>query len=573
MDIKKIVRKFLLEQPDGDAPQDAPKPAQQLTKAQRELFTRLITKWRETFPEMTVEDALLIFNKYREALPQIKDESVQAVKAFLYRGNGKYTINDLRDASKVDIKDLLLFLLEFKKFRFKPGGEEREKIDPEVARMNATFKQNGDNITEGKIEASKSMWESQNNLVVDEGDFRVYSVNTMEEAKRYGYYYQEKLKELIINNINTKKYPTNALPWCVFSRGDAQAVHLGDKSDKKLIISPVSNQYRYYRQTPKYSFYVVIDEARDLFGAGGEYYIGTIMRTSQGSFLLSSMYNGEYNISEEDLIRKYPKLNGHLDELIYKEFDPKVEVDSEVPLTILDIVNEQEGSPNAFWMQGPDEKEEYINQGGYLRNPKSWSTLSNDLRETYINSIVAGNTAQKVATEEFFRAIVESGIGWKNKLDRRLKVLGKTGIGYLADNFMKANYGPDFYGMKNQNVRIYKRLRTTYYGIYDVEDGDWVTKDGITYDCTFTKNILRKPDNLLLDRQTKIHYLVTEFESSEGKFYILKNIKEVGKNFNVYMMSEKKYRELREKLESETGGDEYQGLDDTNDVDIAEEQY
>lgn len=570
MDIKKIVRKFLLEQPDGDAPQETPKPAQQLSKAQRELFTRLITKWRETFPEMTVEDALLIFNKYREALPQIKDESVQAVKAFLYRGNGKYTINDLRDASKVDIKDLLSFLLEFKKFRFKPGGEgEGEKIDPEVARMNTTFRENGAKITEGKIEASKSMWESQENLVIDEGDFRVYSVNTMEDAKRYGYYYQDKLKELILNNIKTKKHPTDALPWCVFSRGDDQTVSINGK----LIIKSVSNQYRYYRQTPKYSFYVVIDESRDLFGPGGEYYIGTIMRTSQGSFLLSSMYNGEYNISEGDLIRKYPKLNGHLDKLIYKEFDSKVEVDSEVPLTILDIVNEQEGSPNAFWMQGPDEKEEYINQGGYLRNPKSWSTLSNDLRETYINSIVAGNTAQKVATEEFFRSIVESGIGWKNKLDRRLKILGKTGIGYLADNFMKENYGPDFYGMKNQNIRIYKRHRTTYFGIYDVEDGDWVTKDGITYDCTFTKNILRKPDNLLLDRQTKIHYLVTEFESSEGKFYILKNIKEVGKNFNVYMMSEKKYRELREKLESETEGDEYQGLDDTNDVDIAEEQY
>lgn len=570
MDIKKIVRKILSEQPeDANVPNQTPAP--QLTKAQRALFTRLIGNWRETFPEMTVEDALTIFTKYREVVPQIKDDSIQAVKSFLYRGNGKYTINDLRDGN-VDIKDLLLFLLEFKKFRYAPGAE---KVDPEVLRTDNIFKVRGEEITDEKIEASKSMWESQKNILIDDDGFRVYSVNTMDDAKRYGYYYQDELKKLVLYNIENNKTPRNVSPWCVFSRGNAQSVHAEINGKQQLIINSVGNLYRYYRQDSKYSFYLVFDESKDLFGADGPYRIATIMRTSHGRYLLASMYNGEYYVNEEDLIKRYPKLKDNLDKLEYKPFNPKVEVNSDVPLTILDIVNETEGSPNAFWMQGPDEKEAYINQGGYLKNPKSWETLSNDLRETYITSIVLANARQKIATEEFFRTIVDSGIGWKNKLNRRMVILGKSGIGYLADNFMQENYAPDFYGKKNSNVRIYKKNRTQFCGLYNIENGDWVEQDGITYTCEFTKRVLSRQEGGDIDDfvNDKI-YTVDEYSSPFAKFYVLNDTDSRGKEtFHVYIMSEKKYKELRAKLDGTEGTEEEKDIDVEKDTDMGEQTF
>lgn len=569
MDIKKIVRRILSEQP---ADENVPNPVPQLTRAQRELLARLTAKWRETIPEITDEDAMTIFNIYRESLPQIKDETQQAVRGFILRGNGKYTVNDLKDGSKVNIKDLLLFLKEFKKFDIKFGDGE-EKVDSEKKRLDDIFNTQGMSITPYKIEESKKMWEGENNLIINEGPVRVYSVNTREEAQRYGYYYQEKLKELIINNIETKRgevsdiYNRNlnsmtrysATPWCVFSRGDGQKVMYGDR----LIINPISNMYTSYRTNS--FFYLVIDESKDLFGPGGEYYISTIMKRSDGGFKIASMYNGEYNISREELIKIYPQLNGHLDEFTFRPFDRTVEVNDNVPLTILEIINEIEGSPNAFWMQGPDEKSAFINAGGQLKNPKSWETMSNELREQYINSIQLHDARQKIGSEEFMKAIIKSGTKWKTTLNRRMITIGTSGIGYLADDFMKANYGPDFFGKKNNNIRIYKNKHTKKYGIYDIEGGDWITKDGITYEAEFTMRPLSGDHDIFDDENDKI-YMVSEFTAPNGPaFYTLKDMDEAG--YNVYILSQRKYNELKEKVRNQ--GNE---TDIESDADIGEQQ-
>ena len=579
MDIKKIVRKILSEQ-EGE--ENVPNPALQLTRAQRELFTRLIKKWRETFPEMTVEDALTIFNKYREAIPQINDESIPAVKGFLYRGGGKYTLNDLRDGSKVDIKDLLMFLLEFKKFRIQIGSDKAD-VDVEKERVDNIFSERlpgkgVGSITQNKIEESKKMWEGSNNLIVNEGDLRVYSVNTREEAKRYGYYYQEKLRELVTHNVVNQVGPIadiyksdswpreryDVSPWCVFSRGDDQKVMFKDPNTgrEKMIINPVGNMYTSYRDSN--FFYLIIDESKDLTGPGGEYYIGTIMARNDGTFKVASMYNGEYFISRQDLLKIYPKLDGHLDDLTYRQFDRQRELDDNVPPSILEIINEIDGSPNAFWMQGPDEKRAYIDAGGQLKNPKSWETMTNDLRDQYINSIQIHDARQKIGSEEFMRSIIKSGSSWKNKLDRRMKQIGTSGIGYLADDFMKANYGPDFFGKKNPNIRIYKNRHTKKYGIYDIDGGDWLSRDGITYDAEFTIRPLSANDDIFDDENDKI-YNVNEFTSTNGAhFYTLSDMDD--NDFKVYILSERKYNELREKLNNDGEPD----LE--NDTDIGEQQ-
>lgn len=567
MDIRQLVRKILSEQNDENQ-------QPQLTRAQRDLFQRLSNKWKETLPQLTDDDAFKIFLEYRKVIPQIKDESQQAVKSFLYRGLGKYTINDLRDGNKVNIKDLMMFLLEFSNFRMKLDGGEN--VDAEKQRLDAIFNETIQGrgkgaITPNKIEESKKMWEGNKNLVINEGDFRVYAVNTREEAKRFGYYYQEKLKELVMHNVDEKvgpirdmykpaneyNYPTerySVSPWCVFSRGEDQKVQYKDR----MIINPVGNMYTSYRDN--YYFFIAIDESKNLLGPGGEYYISTIMAKRDGGFKIASMYNGEYNLSRQDLLRIYPKLEGHLDELTYKEFDRQFETDDNTPPSILEIINEHEGSPNAFWMQGPDEKRAYIDAGGQLKNPKSWETMTNDLREQYIDSIQLHDARQKIGSEEFMKAIIKSGSSWKNKLDRRMKMIGTSGIGYLADDFMKANYGPDFFGIKNPNIRIYKNKRTKLYGIYDVGEGDWLTKDGITYEPEFRLTPL---DEDIVDDETDKMYLVNMFSHNSAKFYSLSDMDD--SDFKVYILSERKFNELKEKLNQQAAPDF------ETDADISEE--
>ena len=47
MDIRKIVRRILSEQPEGE---NVPNPVQQLSNAQRELLARWSVRWKETLP-------------------------------------------------------------------------------------------------------------------------------------------------------------------------------------------------------------------------------------------------------------------------------------------------------------------------------------------------------------------------------------------------------------------------------------------------------------------------------------------------------------------------------------------
>ena len=186
--------------------------------------------------------------------------------------------------------------------------------------------------------------------------------------------------------------------------------------------------------------------------------------------------------------------------------------------------------------------------------------MNNDLRKEYIDSLTDHDARQKIGSEEFMKAIIKSGSSWKNKLDRRMKMIGTSGIGYLADDFMKANYGPDFFGIKNPNIRIYKNKRTKLYGIYDVGEGDWLTKDGITYEPEFRITPL---DEDIIDDETDKVYLVNMFSHNTAKFYTLSDMDDA--DFKVYILSERKFNELNEKL-NQQGAPDFE-----TDADISEE--
>lgn len=556
MDIKKIVRKVLSEQPDGENPQS------QLTRAQRELVARLAQKWRQDVPSLTDEQATVIYLKYREVLPLIKNEKQASVVSFLYRGQGRYTFNDLRDISNVRIKDLADFLKEIVKYDA-PIGDNVTNADKEKIRIDAIFNQRTDKGTDGitpeKIELSKKMWEGNENLIIDEGDFRVYWAPNKVFAMRMGYYYQEKLRELMVHNVDNNLSRTNVNPWCIVSRSTAQTVYYKNRE----ILNGVSNQYPMYRRND--SYYFVIDESKDLFGKNGEYYIGALLADRNNNFQLASMYNGQKDITHEDLFKIYPKLRGHLDKLVYHPYDETKEINDGKPISILDRINEVEGSPFAFWMQGPDEKAQYINDNRVIRNPKSWETLVDELRTEYIARMTADDAISRINTYEFMKAIIKSGNVWKNRLDYKLKTLNLSGIGHLVENFMIREFVLDFTGKKNPNIKIYKSKATKKYGIYDLNNVDWIQRDGVTYEPEFIKHVIPYPDGDLEDLSNDKIYTVVEFASPNAKFYTLNDMDD--KPEIVYILSDRKYNELREKLEGDAG------IDDENDIDMAEEQY
>lgn len=572
MDIKKIIREVLLEQEDGEA---APNPQPQLTRAQREALASLTEKWRQEVPSLTDDQAMEIFLKYRKILPALVNPKQPAINAFIVRSNGKYGFNDLRDISNVTLKDFLTFLLEYDKFRILLGPNVTDSEQEEL-KLDRIFNEKPANrgvggITPEKIETSKKMWYGTENLVIQENGFRVYWVPNNKFSVRMGYFYQEKLRELLQHNVDNqvgKIYDIyrndnfgstryNANPWCLVSRSSDQMVYYKNEE----LVKAVSNAYSMYRH--EYSYYYVIDESKDLFGQGGEYYIGAILAGKNGDFQVAPMYNGQYNISTENLLKIYPQLTGHLDKMIYHKYNEKNELNDSQPISILDRINEQEGSPYAFWMQGPDEKAQYINDGRILRKGKSWDTLVDDLRNEYINRITGTNALSRIDNDEFMRAIIRSGNKWKNTLNHHLVTKGLPGISYLAENFMVREFVLDFTGMKNSNIKIYKSKVTGKYGIYDLNNLGWMEKDGKTYEADFTKRVLPLPEGELEDFTNNKIYDVVEFASPSAKFFTLNDID--GKNDVVYILSERKYHELRDKLDNDGG------VDDENDIDIAED--
>jgi hypothetical protein len=558
MDIKKLVRKILSEQPDDEV---APIPQPQLTRLQRDFLSNLTTKWREEYPKLTDEVALETYLAYRKALPSIQNPKNYAVAGFILRGKGRYTFNDLKDISNVRLNDLVVFLLDYSNVRINLGDdlddEEKEKRKLDAIFNESPPEKGKGGITPQKIELSKTMWEGNFNIIVDEDNFRVYEVNTRQQSNRMGYYYQEKLRELVTYNVDNNRPKTSISPWCLVGRSTDQTVYYKGRS----IINGVGNAYTGYRSDN--SLYFVIDESKDLFGYQGEYYIGVVLAGRDGKYQLASMYNGEYNISPEDLYKIYPKLRGKLDLLKYNTYDMNAETNDGTPLNIVDRMNETEGSDLAFWLQGPDEKSQYINAGRYLKNPKSWETMSDDLRTLYITNINRESALARVSTDEFMRAIVKSGNVWKGRLDYKLKQLNFAGIGYLAENFMKREFAPDFIGKKNSYIKIYKSKTTNKYGIYDLNNVSWIEKDGISYEPEFIKHVLMAPEGDLIDNETDKFYTVCEFISPSNKFYTLSDIDD--EDFVVYILSEKKYQELRQKIDDQQGG-----IDDENDIDIAE---
>ncbi len=177
----------------------------------------------------------------------------------------------------------------------------------------------------------------------------------------YGYYYHTIYKQALGYGLD--KSDREISPWCVTWRPDMGKTNLW-------------GSYRNER-----TFYFIIDENKDITD---RYYMGALQKDNSVSsgFRLTSLKNdGDNVMTWNEIVRIYPQLQGQESLFVSKKFSQE-----EISLkNKIGSINEIEGHENEFRRQPRQMKVQYIQQGGVLSKPTSWSSMDEQLRTLYIN--------------------------------------------------------------------------------------------------------------------------------------------------------------------------------------------
>lgn len=482
----------------------------------KKLFNSVINKWSNEYPELksdneeikskATQEVEKIFLRHEQIKSSFSEKN-PIIYGFLIRHDGtdpnlvKYTINDLKQIEKIKLKDLVNLLRELGNFEtdlFSDKKEDQEKNEEDLQRI---FSENGKNKTPEKIELSKQMWFDNANAIVNEDGFRVYKILNQTHSIRMGYYYQylhrkvyQKLKGgMIIRS-----------PWCVTWRGQSVQEFPEDENGQRIpgsspLFSHGENLYGYYRKEQGYTFYFIIDESKD---TEDKYHLSSLVATKTG-FILTSMYNdGDNSMTWDQILKIYPKLDGYKDKIQYRAPNSD-EISS---LSIVDLINENENDPqHEFARQSLDTKLQYITAGGSIKKVRSWMSMPNNLRQTYIENTGIDNAFTRFSTLELIEAVFKEG--FFDKLDRRLKILGKSGVDYIIQEILKRKYETHYISKENKGFSVFKSKDTGKFGIYVKNNLKWLIKNNIEYKDDYSILEYR----IYLDKQGEMH--LVEFYS------------------------------------------------------------
>lgn len=476
----------------------------------KKLFNAVIDKWSNEYPELksdneeirqkALKNAEEVFLRHEQVKTNLSEKN-PIVYGFLIRHDGtdpnlvKYTINDLKQIEKIKLKDLVTFLRELVNFEteiFSTTKNDKEKNEEELSKI---FEDKGNNKTPEKIEASKQMWYDTSSAMINEDGFRVYKIMNQPQSIRMGYYYQ-----YLHRKVYQKEKGNHIVnpPWCVTWRGSDVTEFPEDENGNRIpgsapLFSHSNNLYYSYRKNHGFTFYFVIDENR---GPEDRYHMSSLVATKTG-FILTSMFNdGDNSMSWDQIVKIYPKLDGHRDKIQYRA-PSEDEISS---LSIVDIINENENDPqHEFARQSLDTKLQYITAGGSIKKVKSWMSMPNNLRQSYIESTGLDNVFTKFSTLELIEAVFKEG--FYDKLDRRLKILGKSGVDYLVQEILKRKYETHYISKENREFSIFKSKDTGKFGIYVKKQLKWLVKNNIEYKDDY--NIIEH--RIYLDKEGEMH--------------------------------------------------------------------
>jgi hypothetical protein len=560
MDIKKIVSNVLLEAvKKKDLP---PLVAQKLADA--------YPSFNGLTDEQKMADVMQIINRH-DVLKSSFNEDNPTYYNFILQHDGrnprleKVDPKTLPDITQAPIKSLIKLLHAMGAEKFpdlnleKAGtgtddGATKEEV--EKMRLDGVFNENGYLPTDSKIESSKEMWYSDKNAIINDNGFRVYAVMNEEQADRMGYYYEalfiQQIKKLRQDNPNgdwAKVVEAKQAPWCHIWRGSAyRGYTVKDPDTGQVLYDHSPSKYGDRRENFGYTLFEVIDESinpLDEIATKGQFHMATIIVKPNGGFMVSPMLNaGEISKVWAGLVQLYPKLDGHKDLLVPREFDPKEMMPRKAGDNQKERVNEKEGHPREFAGLDPDEQVKFIKEGGEIQKIRSWKAMTPAVRKIYIQSINNSNYTTKINNFELLKAIKNTQ-GFAAKLDSKLKEIGvQNGIAKLVNDYITTDFVLEYMGKKDSNVNVYSSKSSKKFCVYDANLTDFVIKDNTTYDDRFDRG-----KNIRLKNKNGNLYLVYSFNSPNGDEFFILNDDFANDQHKGYIMSKKGFGIISEDLQ------------------------
>ncbi len=405
----------------------------------KKLFNNLMARWTNEDPNVTPERGEELITKFQQIQNGLRPDRPQVV-SFLSRFDGKhgYEIFDpinIKDISKYSLKQLTSLISEFSE-------------DTDTLPQGDVFAGKDYKPTPERIEVSKGMWFSPDDAIINEDGFRVYNIRDQQMSMKFGYWLQ-----VVANDLD------NQSPWCVTWR------------------PPQTNMWASYRNQGR-SFYFVIDESK---GPNDSHYLGALQRDTEvttGYRITSAKNDGDTVYTWDQVLRIYPQLSKYKELIKVKDY-------SQTELELNDAagqISEQPGSRYEFKRMDRGLKRAYINSFGQLKEPDSWRSMDDGLRNLYIQTTRAQDIKDKYSNFAFFSEIKKVG-NELTQLNNRLIALGhKDGTGFILDTLMSNEFKVARTSVDNPNIKLYESKINKKFGLFNSKKGEWVTLGGITYE-------------------------------------------------------------------------------------------
>lgn len=377
------------------------------------------------------------------------------------RSSEKFDPKNLQDITKYSYNQIYFLLDDIY------GYKERESEDdfgPLFKEKNVRPK-DSKNPEDPIISSSKQFWYSNNRfLIVDEGDFRVYAIPDQKTSKVFGYY-----NEYLSQQVEPyKSYRGTHMQWCTTRSND-------------------SNLWGTYRSTHGRTFYFVIDETKnpeiETDIEKSKFYISALQNDKflpNGSFRVTNILNDGHDkvYTIDEILKIYPKLDGHFDKFVHVPYDASVELKEETD--VVNLISEDPNSRYPFIEQTLRNKKAYIDRGRPLTKPESWESLTDDLKKSYFDI----TEPRRRPVNERFNSIlfVESIISKKQDRNSLIKTLerneytfnGLQGLAALMTQLLSTKYDVYLRSKEHNHVLAYEEKATKLVGIFDVNSASWI---------------------------------------------------------------------------------------------------
>jgi hypothetical protein len=512
----------------------------------KKMFNFLLKKWFGDNPtDEEIAKCEELINGFTQIVNKFSPNNA-AIKTFIDMYDGKhgsefFDEKNLKDITQYSLKQITSLIDEF--------TDADYQIDDTAGGFSTNL-----NLTEENIEASRKMWEGNDNLIIDEGSLRVYRVDRQSTSMKYGYYQQ----------MLAEKY--NGNQWCVTGRGRENGSQ--------------TNLWGGYRNNR--TFYFVVDDSKkpteesqrrtQEFDEVTKFYLCAlqVVPNIREGYMLTSMVNdGDKETVWEKIVSIYPQLASYKDTLVPVEYNVKEELD--VDTSIFARITETPGSPYEFRRMERRIKKAYLNNMAAIKTLRSWESMDKGLKGHYIVLTNKNNYTDRFQSWEIMNDIKKNTLFVD--LDNRLKALGiENGVGAIFTNLMSTSFNVARESLDNSALALFESKETHKYGLYNSRSAKWLTIDGVTYEPNYNEIELE----IYVDDEDKSYVVETYSKSGEPdetSFYCLFPVGSDSEKASAHFITAKAFKILSTKIHPKDEDSDTVRISNVNpetDIDIKE---